>query len=83
MNDSSTVATPALPSFGPRPQGIPIAPMSMQKILTKAIRSHGKSTNLKITAVKGPDKMGGKRGSSRAGRTGKATGKTTTATARK
>ena len=71
----SDVTTASLPAFLPRPQGIPVAPMSMQKILTKAIRSHADNQNLANTKVKGADKMGGKRGSSksaRGGRTAKA-----------
>ncbi len=50
----------------PRPQGIPVAPFAMQKILTKAIRHHAESQNLKSTAVKGAEKVGGKRTAGRA-----------------
>ena len=77
----SATIQPALPTFLPR--GIPVAPMSMQKILTKAIRSHGSNGNLHNFKVKGADKMGGKRGSSRGGRgarAGKGAVKTTTGT---
>ncbi len=38
----------------------------MQKILTKAIRHHAESQNLKSTAVKGAEKVGGKRTAGRA-----------------
>jgi hypothetical protein len=74
MNQPDTVnPVPALPAFLPNPRGIPVAPFSMQKILTKAIRSHGANQNLRNTTVKGPDKMGGKRTSGvRAGRAGRA-----------
>jgi len=78
---------PALPSYLPAragvvgvnlslPQRTPVAPFAMQRILTKAIRSHGKSTNLHNFKVKGADKMGGKRGSSRGGRAARGAGKT-------
>jgi hypothetical protein len=79
MSDSSIVTTPALPTF--LRQGIPVAPFAMQKILTKAIRSHATNQNLHSTAIKGPDKVGGKRGG-RAGRAGRA-GKTSTVASRK
>jgi hypothetical protein len=82
MNETATVITPALPSFLPRPAGIPVAPFAMQKILSKAIRTHADNQNLRNTKVKGPDKMGGKRGSTRIGRGGRA-GKTSTGTSRK
>jgi hypothetical protein len=80
MSESATVIVPALPTFLPRPAGIPVAPFSMQKILSKVIRSHADNQNLANTKVKGPDKMGGKRGGTRAGRAGRS-GKTATATA--
>lgn len=79
MNDQPSQFVPALPTFTPRPQGIPVAPFSMQKILSKVIRSHADNQNLGNTKVKGADKMGGKRGSARAGRSGRA-GKTSTGT---
>jgi hypothetical protein len=81
MNETATVIAPALPSFLPRPAGIPVAPFAMQKILSKAIRTHADNQNLRNTKVKGPDKMGGKHGG-RAGRGGRA-GKTSTGTSRK
>ena len=79
MSDSATANVPALPTF--LRQGIPVAPFAMQKILTKAIRSHATNQNLHSTAVKGPDKVGGKR-SGRAGRAGR-TVKTSTGPSRK
>jgi len=81
MSEPATVITPVLPSFLPRPAGVPVAPFSMQKILSKVIRSHADNKNLANTKVKGPDKMGGK-GGSRSGRSGRA-GKTSTGPARK
>jgi hypothetical protein len=69
MNEPTAASLPALPTFLPR--GIPVAPFAMQKILTKAIRSHATNQNLHSTAIKAPDKMGGKRGSSRGGRGGR------------
>jgi hypothetical protein len=54
----------------------------MQKILSKAIRSHAGNQNLGNTAVKGPDKMGGKRTGARGARGARA-GKTSTAGTRK
>ena len=72
----NSLLLPTLPSFLHRQTGIPVASMSQQKILTKAIRSHGKSTNLHNFKVKGADKMGGKRGSSRGGRAARGAGKT-------
>ncbi len=62
---------PALPAYAPRPAGIPVASFAMQKILTKTIRHHADNQNLNNTAVKGPEKVGGKRGVSRAGRPGR------------
>lgn len=99
MNETATVIAPALPHFLPQPaglprdgsavlRGIPVAPFAMQKILSKAIRSHAGNQNLRNTAVKGPDKMGSPRrsgakaGGKRAGQTGRA-GKTSTGAARK
>jgi hypothetical protein len=79
MSEPSTTSQPALPTFLPR--GIPVAPFSMQKVLTKAIRSHGSNQNLHNFKTKDADKMGGKRGSSRGGRgakVGKSAGKTAT-----
>jgi hypothetical protein len=70
MSEPSTASIPALPAFLPNPRGIPVAPFAMQKILTKAIRSHSANQNLRSTAVKGPDKMGGKRGSGKSSRAG-------------
>ena len=76
----STTILPALPVF--RPQGIPVAPMSMQKILTKAIRSHGTGGNLKNFKVKGADKMGGKTAKpAKSGRTARTAPGARTATA--
>ena len=82
MNEPAAVIAPALPTFLPRPAGIPVAPLAMQKILTKTIRHHADNRNLGNTAVKGPEKVGGKRGGARAGRGGRA-GKTSTTGTRK
>ena len=79
MNEPTAASLPALPTFLPR--GIPVAPFVMQKILTKAIRSHATNQNLHNFKTKDADKMGGKRGSSRGGRgakVGKSAGKTAT-----
>jgi len=81
MQDPATVSAPGLPSFLPRPAGVPVAPFSMQKVLSKVIRSHAGNQNLRNTQVKGADKMGGKR-SGRGGRAVRA-GKTTTGASRK
>jgi hypothetical protein len=96
MSDSATANVPALPSFlpvapkpgvgGPRPAGIPVAPFAMQKILTKAIRSHTSNQNLRNAAVKGADKMGSpRRSGAKAGgkRSAGRTAKTSTAPAHK
>jgi hypothetical protein len=82
MSESSTATVPVLPAFLPRPAGVPVAPFAMQKILSKAIRSHAGNQNLGNTAVKGPDKMGGKRTGARGARGARA-GKTSTAGTRK
>ncbi len=73
MSEPSTATVPVLSTYLPRPAGIPVAPMAMQKILTKAIRSHVTTQNMRNTQVKGADKMGGKRGTSRPGKTGRTT----------
>jgi hypothetical protein len=82
MSDSANTITPALPTFLPRPAGVPVAPFAMQKVLSKAIRSHAGNQNLRNTAVKGPDKLGGKRGGARASRGARAA-KTSTGPSRK
>lgn len=74
MNQPTTMSpVPALPAYAPRSAGIPVATFAMQKILTKTIRHHADNQNLKSTAVKGPEKVGGKRGANRAGRAGRTT----------
>lgn len=61
MSETATLTVPALPTFLPRPAGIPVAPFSMQKILSKVIRTHADNQNLANTKVRGPDKMGSSR----------------------